>query len=165
MALGVASVVLVAVFLLVERGVSEPILPLRLFRIGVFNVAGRASFIVDAAMFGANSFLPLFLQVVNGASATSSWLSLVPVMVGLLSASILAGAPSPRRPVPCVPRRGHRRGRGSALPALHYGTRDDHGGGQRLHGGARGRQPGLVMQVLVLTTQNSVPITDLGIAT
>ena len=42
-------------------------------------------------MFGAISFLPLFLQTVNGASATDSGLLLVPLMLGLLSASILAG--------------------------------------------------------------------------
>jgi EmrB/QacA subfamily drug resistance transporter len=163
--LGIASVVLVAVFLLVEQRVSEPILPLRLFRIGVFNVSGGASFIVGVAMFGAISFLPLFLQVVNGASATSSGLSLVPLMVGLLGTSIYVGR--------AISKTGKYRRYpifGTAVAAVGLFLLSTMGTGTTtLMASAYmvvlGIGIGSVMQVLVLATQNAVPIADLGVAT
>ncbi len=64
--LGVAGVVLVGVFVLVERRAAEPVLPLHLFRIRTFSVASVVGFIVGFAMFGAITYLPLFFQVVQG---------------------------------------------------------------------------------------------------
>ena len=61
----------------------EPILPLRLFGNSVAAVCFVISFLLGAVMFGATSFLPLFLQTVTGASATNSGLLIVPLMAGL----------------------------------------------------------------------------------
>ena len=84
-------------FVVVERRVTEPILPFRLFRIQVFNVASSVGFVIGFAMFGAITFLPVFLQLVDGASATSSGLNILPLMAGLLVASISSGQIISRR--------------------------------------------------------------------
>jgi EmrB/QacA subfamily drug resistance transporter len=90
-ALALATVVLLAVLVAVERRVAEPIVPLHLFRIPTFSIATSACLILGLAMFGTVSFLPLFLQVVNGASPTNSGLLLVPQMLGMLAASVVSG--------------------------------------------------------------------------
>jgi EmrB/QacA subfamily drug resistance transporter len=89
--LGVATVVLAAAFALVERHAAEPLMPPGLFAGRGFTVAVALGFLVGLAMFGALTFLPLYLQVVRGASPTGSGLLLVPLMVGLLTASIASG--------------------------------------------------------------------------
>ena len=66
-------------------------MPPRLFASRGFTVAASLGFLVGVAMFGALTFLPLYLQVVRGASPTGSGLLLVPLMVGLLTASIFSG--------------------------------------------------------------------------
>ena len=66
-------------------------LPMRLFGNPVFTVAGILSFIVGFAMLGALSFLPTYMQYVQGTSATSSGIRLLPMVLGLLVASIFAG--------------------------------------------------------------------------
>lgn len=85
-----AALSLVA-FLLVEARAEEPILPLGLFRMNVFWVTSVIGFIAGASMFGAVTFLPLYLQIAQGASATTSGLLLVPMTVGIVSAATLAG--------------------------------------------------------------------------
>ena len=89
--LGVVTAMLLAAFVAVERRADEPALPLRLFRLPTFRIAAVVSLIVGVAMYGAITYLPTFLQVANGASASNSGLLIVPVMAGLLSASITAG--------------------------------------------------------------------------
>ena len=89
--LAAVAVVLLGVLVVVERRVAEPIVPIHLFRVRTFNISTSASFIVGIALFGTVSFLPLFLQVVNGVSATDSGLLLFPQMLGLLGASIVSG--------------------------------------------------------------------------
>ncbi|MBG0740788.1 MFS transporter [Paeniglutamicibacter antarcticus] len=89
--LAVASVVLIVLFVLIERRAKEPVIPLSLFRNRTFAVASGIGFIVGFAMFGAITFLPLFLQVVRGEAATSSGLQLLPMMGGLLLTSIGSG--------------------------------------------------------------------------
>ncbi|WP_434616137.1 MFS transporter [Arthrobacter sp. A5] len=89
--LAVASAVLIVLFVLIERRTKEPVIPLTLFRNRVFAVASGIGFIVGFAMFGAITFLPLFLQVVRGDAATSSGLQLLPMMGGLLLTSIGSG--------------------------------------------------------------------------
>lgn len=69
----------------------EPIIPLRLFRDRIFDVASSTGFIVGLTMFGAIVFLPVFLQVVTGVSATNSVLLLLPLIMGLLIASVGSG--------------------------------------------------------------------------
>ena len=68
--LGVAAVVLIALFIVVEMRVKEPVLPLRLFRNPVFSMTSAIGFIVGFAMFGAITFLPLYLQVVERVTPT-----------------------------------------------------------------------------------------------
>ena len=89
--LGVAAVVLTVGFVAQERRVPEPILPLRLFGNPIAAVCFAISFLVGAVMFGATSFLPLFLQTVTGASATNSGLLIVPLMAGLTASSTITG--------------------------------------------------------------------------
>lgn len=88
--LAAAGIGLVA-WVLWERRAEDPIVPLRLFRVDVVAVAGGMSFLVGVAMFGAITYLPLFLQVVKGVSASSSGLLLVPFMGGVLPAAVVTG--------------------------------------------------------------------------
>ena len=78
-------------FVLAERRAREPLVPLRLFRIRVFSVASAIGFVIGMALFGAVTYIPLYLQVVKGASPTASGLQLLPLMGGLLVASIGSG--------------------------------------------------------------------------
>ena len=76
--------VLAAGFLLVEHRAVEPVIPLKLFRIRVFTAASAIGFVMGFAMFGALTFLPLFLQNVKGVSPTASGLRILPLMLGML---------------------------------------------------------------------------------
>jgi EmrB/QacA subfamily drug resistance transporter len=87
---GVAVVTLTA-FLLVERRAAEPILSLRLFGNRNFTLTAVIGFLLGFTMFGAINFLPLYQQVVQGASATNSGLLLLPMMAGMLVTSLIAG--------------------------------------------------------------------------
>lgn len=89
--LAVAAVVLTVAFLAHERRAAEPVLPLYLFRNSVFSVSSGAAFIVGLSMFGVLIFVPLFLQVVNGASPTRSGLLLTPLMLGLIVGTVGSG--------------------------------------------------------------------------
>ncbi len=90
-ALAAGGVVFLAGFVLAERRAAEPVLPLSLFRNSVFTTTSLVGLIIGFALFGSVTYLPLFLQVVNGASPTASGLQLLPVMGGLLIASIGSG--------------------------------------------------------------------------
>lgn len=89
--LALAAIALIGLLLVVEQRADEPMLPLHLFRIPTFRLATSASLILGVAMFGTVTFLPLFLQVVRGASATSSGMLLMPQMLGMLAASVVSG--------------------------------------------------------------------------
>jgi EmrB/QacA subfamily drug resistance transporter len=163
--LAVLTAVLLVAFVAVERRVTEPALPLRLFRLPTFRIAAVVSVIVGIAMYGAITYLPTFLQVATGASASNSGLLIVPVMAGLLSASITSGQ--------IITRTGHYRVfpmLGMAVASLGLfllSTLDV--GSSRWESGiymfVLGAGIGLVMQVMVLATQNEAPIADLGVAT
>jgi EmrB/QacA subfamily drug resistance transporter len=163
--LGATALALVGAFVSVERRAREPIMPLRLFRGPVFSVSTGVSFVIGVAMFGCISFLPLFLQVASGASATNSGLLLVPLMIGMLGASVFAGQ--------IVTRTGRYRVlpiAGTAIAAvglfllstMDAATPRPESG---LYMTLLGIGLGLSMQVLVLATQNSVRVSDLGVAT
>jgi predicted MFS family arabinose efflux permease len=163
--LGVAGVALLAVFVWWERRAVEPILPLHLFRSAVFSVANAMGFTIGMAMFGAIIFIPLFLQIVYGVSPTSSGLRTIPLMAGLLAASILSG------------RAISRIGRYKAFPIA--GTAVLAVGMYLLSLLAAGTASwvasafmvvvgvglGLVMQVLVLVVQNDARPQEIGVAT
>ena len=85
------GILLTLAFLQIERKAIEPILPLDLFKNDIFSVTSGIGFIIGAGMFGALVMLPLYLQVVQGNSATESGLKLVPFMLGILAMSILTG--------------------------------------------------------------------------
>ncbi len=89
--LAALAVILLVAFVMVEQRAAEPVLPLRLFRNRVFAVASGIGLIVGFALFGSVTYLPLFLQVVNGATPTESGLQILPLMAGLLITSIGSG--------------------------------------------------------------------------
>lgn len=164
-ALGAGAVLLLVLLVPIERRAPEPIVPIHLFRSRAFNVASSVSFIIGVAMFGAISFLPLFLQVVNGASATNSGLLLLPLMVGLLGSSIASGQ--------VISRTGRYKvfpvtGCAVATVGLYLlstmGTATSQGT-VTVYMVILGIGLGLTMQTLVLSVQNSVRISELGVAT
>jgi EmrB/QacA subfamily drug resistance transporter len=85
------SAVSLALFAVVEGRVSEPILPLSLFKNRVFTVSVIATFLSSMAMFGTIIFIPLFAQGVVGVSATNAGLILTPLMAGMVVSSALSG--------------------------------------------------------------------------
>jgi EmrB/QacA subfamily drug resistance transporter len=158
-------IILVAGFILVERRVPEPVMPLRLFRNKVFSTSSGIGFVVGFAMFGAITFLPLYMQRVQGVSATESGLRLIPLMAGLLLTSLASGQIISRT------------GRYKLFPILGCGCftvglfllslMNEHTGviESSLYMFVLGIGLGMVMQVLVLAVQNAVEYRDLGTAT
>ncbi|MFC8343712.1 MFS transporter [Streptomyces sp. NPDC057280] len=163
--LGAGALAATVLFLVAEHFATEPLIPLRLFRDSVFNVTGLVGLVVGVALFGAASYLPTFLQMVDGASATESGLLMLPMMGGIVGASIISGqliSHTGRYKVwPVL---------GGALsvlgmwllsrleadtPRLHYS----------LWMAVLGAGIGMVMPVLILAVQNSVRPADLGTAT
>ena len=122
-------------------------------------------FVVGMALFGAITYLPLFLQIVLGASATESGLQLTPMMAGVLIASISSGA--------LITRRGRYRAfpiAGTAVMAVGLVLLSTIGpatptGRILFFAFVLGIGIGLVMQVLVLASQNAVDYRHLGVAT
>ena len=161
----VLGVVLALAFLLAERGAAEPVIPLKLFRVRVFNAASSIGFVMGFAMFGALTFLPLYMQIVKGVSPTASGLRILPLMLGMLGASVISGRLVTRwgryRIFPIV---------GTALMtvgAYLLSMIDASTNGWVLAGYmfVFGVGMGLVMQVLVVAVQNAVSYEDLGVAT
>jgi EmrB/QacA subfamily drug resistance transporter len=163
--LGIAGVVLVGVFVVVERRAAEPVLPLHLFKLRAFWVTSLVGFIVGFAMFGAITYLPAFFQVVRGISPTLSGVQLLPLMAGLLIVSIGSGQ--------LISRTGKYRfwpiaGAGMmtlglyllSLMGVHTSAVLD-----SLYMLVLGMGIGGVMQVLVIIVQNAVPHGELGVAT
>ncbi|MEV0125643.1 MFS transporter [Streptomyces sp. NPDC050703] len=163
--LAVLGVLLAAVFVAVERGAAEPVLPLKLFRVRTFTLAAVISFIVGFAMFGAMTYLPTFLQVVHGVSPTMSGVHMLPMVIGMLLSTTVSGQ--------IVSRTGRWKVfpvAGTAITAvglflLHQ--LDEHSGTGVMSAFffVFGLGLGLVMQVLVLIVQNAVDYRDLGVAT
>ncbi|MBL7496828.1 MFS transporter [Frankia sp. CNm7] len=162
----VGGCVLLVAFGFVERRVTEPILPPRLFANRVFNISNSMGFISGFAMFGAITFLPLFLQVVKGVEPTTSGLHLLPVMGGMLVSSTITGRIVSRtgqyKPYPIV---------GTALVALALVllaarlSPDMASAELVVYMLLLGLGLGGVMPVLVVSVQNSVEFRDLGAAT
>ncbi|MHA5052900.1 MFS transporter [Streptomyces sp. SD15] len=163
--LGAGALAATVLFFVVEHFAVEPLIPLRLFRDGVFNITGLVGLVIGIALFGAASYLPTFLQMVDGASATESGLLMLPMMGGIVGASVVCGQLITRtgryKVYPVL---------GSALsavgmwllsrlevdtPRLHYS----------IWMAVLGTGIGMVMPVLILAVQNSVRPADLGAAT
>jgi EmrB/QacA subfamily drug resistance transporter len=163
--LGVIAVIATALLIPVERRAPEPVLPLSLFSSRVFTVASAIGFIIGMSLFGATTYLPLFLQIVNGASPTSSGLQLLPLVLGLLITSIGSGQVIARwghyRPFPIA---------GTAILVVGFLLLSRMGPStsaleRSFDMLVVGLGLGLVMQVLVLAIQNDVDYRDLGVAT
>ncbi len=92
-ALGLIAITLVAgaAFIWIERRAAEPILPPSLFASNVFRVTSVIGFVSGAGLFGAITFLPIYLQVAKGTSPTISGLMLVPMTLGILTAANISG--------------------------------------------------------------------------
>lgn len=86
-----AGAVFAVLFVLQEARVTEPILPLGLFRRPTFALANAAGFVLGLVMFGSIIFIPLYLQIVKGASPTRSGLLMLPMMAGIIVTSVLSG--------------------------------------------------------------------------
>jgi len=162
--LGLIAVASTVAFLFVEARAAEPILPLHVFRNKNFSVTMVMTFFTGLAMFGAMTFLPLFQQTIQGASATVSGLMLTPMMLGSTVTSIVAGqvvAKTGRYKVfPILG--GALMGAGMfLLTALGPNT-------SRLTSGiyyvVLGLGLGCLMQMISLIAQNSVEQKDMGVA-
>src|SRR2546428_363298 len=77
-------------FVAIEQRAADPIVPLRLFKSRMIVAAVVTRFLVGTAMFGALSFVPLFLQSVTGATATGAGLVLTPFVLGWVVTSVLS---------------------------------------------------------------------------
>ena len=164
-ALGIAGVLLLIAFVWQERRAAEPIIPLTLFRSSVFNVASAMGATIGMAMFGAIIFIPLYLQLVYGLSATASGLRMLPLMGGLLVAAVGSGR--------VISHRGRYRvfpivGTGTIVAGMFLLSRLGVGTAPWLSAFYMlviGVGIGLVMQVLVLVVQNDSPPENIGVAT
>ena len=164
-ALVVASALLVPAFIHVERRAAEPILPMTLFRNHTFSATSAIGFIVGFALFGAVTYLPLYLQVTKGSSPTVSGLQLTPLMAGVLITSIASGQ--------VISRVGRYRffpiaGTAVMTLAMLLLARLEPGTSTwiaAVYALILGLGLGMVMQVLVLAVQNSVDRSVMGVAT
>ncbi len=160
-----ASVVSTLLFIWREKYAKEPILPLSLFKNSIFAVSTLLSFLIGMVMFGAIIFLPQYQQLIRGDSATKSGLMLLPLIVGIMAASLTSG------------RLISKRGRYRIFPIMgtawitfafwlfsHVTATTS-----RVTLGVwmfiLGIGIGQVMPVLTLAVQNAVPRKDLGTAT
>jgi hypothetical protein len=163
--LAALTVIAAALFILVERRVREPVLPLTLFLSRNFTAAVLLSFFGGLVMFSSVTFLPQFQQLVQGASATRSGLLLLPLMGGTMFTSIVGGQ--------IITRTNRYRWQlliGSALMAAGLGLLATMDAGtsrtvSALYMIVLGAGMGCVMQTSTLIAQNSVEHRNLGAAT
>ena len=162
--LAIGAAVLLAAFVLAEQRAAEPVLPLHLFRNANFSLASVITFMTGVAMFGAMTFLPLYQQTVQGASATGSGLLLLPMMAGATITSVVSGQ--------LITRTGRYKvfpilgGAGMAigmylLSLLGVGTSRTT---SALYMIGLGVGMGLLMQNTTMIVQNSVRLRDMGVA-
>jgi EmrB/QacA subfamily drug resistance transporter len=152
-------------FVAAERRIGDDaLLPLRLFQNGVFRLTSTIGLVVGMAMFGGIAMLPLYLQIVKGVSPTGSGLRMLPLMGGLIVASILSGRLIARtgryKIFPIIG--------GAAMIAgmvllffLHADTAYWY---TALGAGLFGVGLGGILQPITLATQNAVPPRDIGVA-
>ncbi|MBT2530120.1 DHA2 family efflux MFS transporter permease subunit [Streptomyces sp. ISL-99] len=163
--LAVLGAVLLVWFVRVERKAAEPVLPLKLFKLRTFTLVAVISFVVGFAMFGAMTYLPTFIQVVQDVSPTMSGVHMLPMVLGMLLTSTASGQ--------IVSRTGRWKvfpiaGTGITalgLLLLHQLTETTGAWEMSAFFFVFGAGLGLVMQVLVLVAQNAVRYEDLGVAT
>ncbi|MGW2381856.1 MDR family MFS transporter [Streptomyces sp. NPDC001658] len=161
----VGGTLALGLFCWVETRAAEPMLPMRLFANPVFTVCSILSFIVGFAMLGAMTYLPSYLQYVDGDSATVSGVRTLPLVIGLLIASVFSGNVVSRtgqyRFFPIV---------GSLVMGVGLYLMSLMGPStgawlESLYMFVLGTGIGLCMQVLTIAVQNTVEYADLGTAT
>ena len=158
------TVVSSAVFVFVESRATEPIIPLHVFKNRNFTLSTSMGFLLGLTMFGAMTFLPLYMQTVQHASPTVSGLLMIPLMLGSTVTSLIAGQLTTRT------------GRYKALPIVGGGVMTV---GLLLLSGLGitttrlimmgifvifGLGMGFLMQTTTLIVQNSVEPKDMGVA-
>ena len=163
--MAVLGVALAIVFVWVERRAAEPVISLKLFRIRTFSVACSVGFVMGFALYGFLTFLPLFMQNVKGVSPTGSGLRLLPLLLGILGASVVTGQLVTRwgryRIFPIV---------GALLMVvgsylLSLVDKSTNGWVFALFMLVFGIGAGLATQVLIVAVQNAVSYEELGVAT
>jgi EmrB/QacA subfamily drug resistance transporter len=163
--LAVAALTATAGFVARERRAPDPVLPLQLFANRSFAIGAVSAFVVGTAMFGTVTFIPLYLQVVDGASATVAGLRMLPFVIGALLASTISGRVISRsesyKPYPIAGAAMMTAGT-LLLSGLDERSSDVLSGVYMLIVGVG---IGLVMQVVILIAQNSAPRTQIGVAT
>jgi len=148
-----------------ETKASEPILPLDIFKNQIVSVTSAIGFLLGFGMFGAIIYIPIYLQVVDGATPTESGLLMLPLMLGILVSSIGSGR--------AITKLGRYKAfpiAGTALMAfgllllstLGTDTSNWLSGSYMFLVGAG---LGLVMQVLIIAVQNAVDFRVMGVAT
>ncbi|MEG8276172.1 MFS transporter [Streptomyces sp. AHA2] len=158
------SVVLLALFVLVEAKASEPIIPLRLFRNRTITLASLASLFVGVAMFAGTVFFSQYFQLARDKSPTMSGVMTIPMIAGLFVSSTVSGQ--------IITRTGRWKGWLLAggvlvtaglglLGTIRYDTEYWH---IAIYMALMGLGIGMMMQNLVLCTQNQVEAGDLGAA-
>lgn len=164
--LGLAALAVVALiaFVLVERRVDEPILPLGVFRNLNFSLVTVIGFLLGFVMFGAMTFIPLFQQSVQGASATNSGLLLLPVLLPMMLVSVVTGRATTRTgKYRMYPIAG-----GVLIPVGLFLLAQMGVGTTRFTSGlymvVLGAGMGFLMQLTMLIAQNSVELKDMGVA-
>ncbi|WP_229377076.1 MDR family MFS transporter [Streptomyces spirodelae] len=162
--LGALAVVALIAFPFVERRVAEPILPLRVFRSSNFSLVAFIGFLLGFVMFGSMTFLPLYQQSVQGASATNSGLLLLPVLLPMMVVSVVTGRATTKtgkyRIYPIVG--------GALIPVGLFLLAQMDVGTSRVTSGlymaVLGAGMGFLMQLTMLIAQNSVELKDMGVA-
>jgi len=161
----IAGIVLVVLFIYWESKAQEPILPLELFKNHTFTLTSILGAVIGAGMFGAIVMLPLYLQVVKGASATEAGLKLIPLMLGIVSTSIFSGkAISKSGKYKKFPVMGTTLMTIGILLMVTL-TRETPFWQLSIFSILVGAGLGLSMQTIVIALQNSVDFKDMGVAT
>jgi EmrB/QacA subfamily drug resistance transporter len=153
-------------FILAERAMGDAaLIPLRFFHNGIFSLASAVAVVVGMGMFGGLSVLPLYLQIVKGATPTQSGLMLLPLTAGLMVGSIISGQ--------LISRTGHYKifpiiGSACALAALllmHTIGATTPLWQTEIYTAIFGIGIGNLLQPITLATQNAMPPRDIGVAT
>jgi EmrB/QacA subfamily drug resistance transporter len=159
------TVVAAVAFVFVERRAAEPVMPLSLFKSRNFNLTTAAGLLVGIAMFGALAYMPTYLQMVTGVSATRAGLLMIPMMGTLLVTAIVSGR--------AVTRTGKYKWLpvfGAGFVAIALGLLSTMSASTAVwitcaFLAIMGLGLGLTMQILVLVVQNSFPLAVVGTAT
>lgn len=164
-AIAAAGVAALLGFLYVERRVADPLVPLSLFRDRAFAIGTSVGFIVGMALFGSITLLPVYFQVVKGLDPTSAGLHMTPMMLGVFVSSITSGQIISRvGRYKMFPVCGTALMTG-ALLALSTIDAETSAARASFYLMLLGLGLGMVMQILVMAVQNSVPYERLGVAT